>query len=75
MIVLNCELSISNIAQCQFKLTLHKKWRFPVDKYFFSKCEQVFHKLWIFLYFLKKISLDNFIFCVALKVIFFLAVF
>ena len=47
-----------------FHIPLHKKWRFSL-KDFFSKCDQIRRKLWIWSHLLKKPLMENFIFCVV----------
>ena len=41
---------------------LHKKMKFSIKDYF-SKCDQIRRKLWIWSHLLKKSLMENFIFC------------
>ena len=42
--------------------SLHKKMEFSI-KDFFSKCDEIRRKLWIWSHLLKKSLMENFIFC------------
>ena len=44
------------------RFSLHKKMKFSI-KDFFSKCDQIRRKLWIWSHLLKKSLMKNFIFC------------
>ena len=46
--------------------TLRKKRLFPLRISFFSKCDQIRRKLWIWSYLLKKSLTENFIFCAVI---------
>ena len=53
----SCELSVRLTAQ---------KLKFSIMN-FFSKCDQIHRILWVWLYLLKKSSMENFIFCAVIQ--------
>ena len=64
----NChdQMVFINMYSCQYVYiyTLQKKMKLSI-KDFFSKCDQICKKLWIWSNLLKKSLMENFIFCVV----------